>query len=83
MVKKVGFIVEVTLGNGGEFIYPNENYIARVLRKMNAETLETADEYDRDRIFDLRTNPTQKTIELGPRGEIEVDYHLVIPDYEQ
>ena len=82
MVKKVGFIVEDTLGNGGEFIYPNENYIARVLRKMNAETLETADEYDRNRIFDLRNTPTQIAIETGPRGDIEVDYHLVIPNYE-
>jgi hypothetical protein len=82
MVRKVGFIVEDTLGNGGEFIYPNENYIARVLRKMNAETLETAEEFDRDRIFDLRNHPNQKTIETGPKGEIEIDYHLLLPTYE-
>ncbi len=81
MVRKVGFIVEDSLGNAGEFVYPNENYIARVLRKMNAETLETAEAFDRDRIFDLRTNPVQTTIETGPRGEIEIDYQLVIPSY--
>ncbi len=81
MVRKVGFIVEDTLGNGGEFVYPNENYIARVLRKMNAETLETAEEFDRNRIFDLRHNPIQQTVETGPKGEIEINYQLVIPSY--
>ncbi|WP_162618681.1 hypothetical protein [Pedobacter yulinensis] len=82
MVRKVGFVVEDSLGNAGEFVYPNENYIARVLRKMNAETLETAEAFDRERIFDLRNNPQQITIETGPKGDLEVDYQLVIPTYE-
>lgn len=82
MVRRVGFIVEDSLGNKGEFFYPKDDYIARVLRKMNAETLETADEYDRERILDLRYNPEQHTIEQGPKGEIDVDYHLLIPKYD-
>jgi hypothetical protein len=82
MVRKVGFIVEDSLGRDGEFVYPNDNYIARVLRKMNAETLETAEEYDRDRIFDLRNNPIQHTFELGPKGEVEIDYQLLLPKYD-
>lgn len=82
MVRKVGFVVEDSLGKGGEFIYPNESYIARVLRKMNAETLETAEEFDRNRIFDLRNNPVQHTFEMGPKGEVEIDYQLVIPKYD-
>lgn len=82
MVRRVGFIVENGIGNNGEFFYPKDDYIARVLRKMNAETLETADEYDRDRIFDLRNNPIQHTIEQGPKGEIDIDYQLLIPVYD-
>ncbi|WP_129714928.1 hypothetical protein [Pedobacter sp. SYP-B3415] len=82
MVRKVGFVIEDSLGNEGEFVYPNENYIARVLRKMNAETLETAEAFDRERIFDLRNNPQQVTIETGPKGMLEVDYQLVIPEYD-
>jgi len=82
MVRKVGFIVEDSLGKDGEFVYPNDSYIARVLRKMNAETLESAEEYDRNRIFDLRNNPTQLTRELGPKGEVEIDYQLLIPTYD-
>jgi len=82
MVRKVGFIVEDSLGKDGEFVYPNENYIARVLRKMNAETLETAEEFDRNRIFDLRNHPVQLAMEPGPKGEVEIDYQLLIPIYE-
>jgi hypothetical protein len=79
MVKRVGFIVESSLGNKGEFVYPNENYIARVLRKMNAVTLDTADEYDKSRMLFLRSNPTQTSIETGLKGPIEVEYKLLIP----
>lgn len=82
MVRKVGFVVEDSLGRDGEFVYPNDSYIARVLRKMNAETLETAEEYDRNRIFDLRNNPVQHTFEMGPKGEVEIDYQLLIPTYD-
>jgi len=82
MVRKVGFIVEDSLGKDGEFVYPNDSYIARVLRKMNAETLETAEEFDRNRIFDLRNHPIQHTMETGPKGDVEIDYQLVIPTYE-
>lgn len=82
MVTRVGFVVEDSLGNNGEFIYPKDSYIARVLRKMNAETLETADEYDRNRIFDLRNNPIQHTIEPGPKGDVDIDYKILLPAYD-
>jgi hypothetical protein len=79
MVSKVGFVVETDLGKDGDFIYPNENYIARVLRKMNAVTLDTADEINRIRIFDLRDNPEQIYIEQGPKGPFKCIYELLIP----
>ncbi|HEY8400383.1 MAG TPA: hypothetical protein VIK89_03925, partial [Cytophagaceae bacterium] len=79
MVSKVGFVIERNLGNNGEFVYPNSNYIARVLRKLNAVTLETAHEYDRGRILDLRQNPVQERMESGPKGEFLVKYNLIIP----
>lgn len=78
MVKRVGFIVEDTVGSDGGFIYPNENYVARVLRKMNALSLDTADEYDRERIFSLRYTPQQTYIENGPRGDMKIHYQLLI-----
>lgn len=78
MVRKVGFIMEDSIGNKGGFVYPNENYIARVLRKMNAISLDTADEYDKNRILDLRNKPQQKFIETGPKGDVIIDYRLLI-----
>lgn len=78
MVKRVGFEVEDTIGKDGSFVYPNENYIAKVLRKMNAISLDTAEEFDRLRIFNLRDNPVQIFREEGPKGIIEIDYQLSI-----
>lgn len=78
MVSRVGFIVEDQLGNKGEFIYPNENYIARVLRRMNAITLDTAEELDRNRILNLRNKPIQFFNEVGSKGLLEINYQLVI-----
>lgn len=82
MVKQVGFIVEDSLGNGGGFVYPNENYVARVLRKMNAISLDTAAESDKERILNLRDNPNQFYTETGPKGEMFVDYKLFIEQNE-
>lgn len=79
MFKKVGFVVDTTLGNKGEFIYPNENYIARVLGILNAKDLSTAEEFDREKMLDLRNNPVQQAIETGLNNiRIEIDYDLLL-----
>lgn len=78
MVKRVGFTVEDSIGNNGDFIYPNENYIAKVLRKMNAISLDSAEEYDKNRIINLRDNPVQNFLETGPKGDMEIEYKLSI-----
>ncbi len=78
MVKRVGFTVEKSIGKNGEFVYPNENYIARVLKKLNAVTLELAEELDKDRIFNLRECPIQIFNEIGLKEDIAVDYNLII-----
>jgi hypothetical protein len=83
MVKKVGFTVEDTIGKNGEFIYPNENYIARVLKKINAVTLDNAEEYDKNRMFSLRNEPIQIFKERGPKGEVEVDYNLIFSNFDK
>ncbi len=79
MFKKVGFVIDNTLGNGGEFVYPNENYIAWVLGILNAKELETAEDYDRERMLSLRYNPVQQFIEQSKIGDLNVDYNLIIP----
>lgn len=78
MFNKVGFVVDGSLGSSGEFVYPNENYIARVLGILNARNLETAEEEDRLRMISLRAEPNQVFNESGPRGVVHIDYQLLM-----
>jgi hypothetical protein len=79
MFKQVGFQVDNSLGTNGEFPYPNSTYIARVLGIMNAESLESAAEYDKERMQSLRSNPVQSYLEKETSQSILVDYNLLIP----
>ncbi|MFN4082093.1 MAG: hypothetical protein ACK4K9_00525 [Bacteroidia bacterium] len=79
MFSQVGFVVDKSMGNNGEFAYPNPNYVTRVLGILNAETLETAEPFDRERMLSLRKNPEQVTIEEGPKGIVEAHYKLFLP----
>ena len=77
MFRKVGFVVDNSLGDKGEFVYPNENYVARVLGILNAKDLSTAEEYDRVKMLDLRANPVQTTTEKGANDiSIDIEYLL-------
>lgn len=79
MFRKVGFVVDNTLGNKGEFVYPNENYVARVLGILNAKDLSTAEEFDRLKMLDLRENPVQICTEKGANDvTIEIEYLLLL-----
>lgn len=79
MFRKVGFVVDNSLGNHGEFVYPNENYVARVLGILNAKDLSTAEEFDRKKMLDLRQNPVQICQETGANDiTIEIEYLLLL-----
>ena len=78
MFKKVGFQVDYSLGVNGEFAYPNEDYTARVLGIMNAESLENAETYDKERMQSLRSTPVQTFLENETQKELEIEYNLVI-----
>ncbi len=79
MFKQVGFQVDNSLGTNGEFPYPNSTYVARVLGIMNAESLESAAEYDKERMRSLRNNPIQEYLEKETKESILVEYKLIIP----
>lgn len=78
MFTKVGFVTNTDLGNKGEFLYPNENNIARAVGILNAVSLKTADPYDKEKILTLRDNPQQCRVEEGPKGNLTVDYNMTI-----
>jgi hypothetical protein len=78
MFTRVGFVIDRSLGTNGEFPYPNEYYKTKVLGILNANTLETAHEYDREKMLDLRISPVQQRMETGPKGDLLVDYNLLL-----
>ena len=82
MFTDVGFEIDKTLGKNGEFPYPDERYITRALRILNAETLDTANVYDKKIMLELREKLIQTRTEKGTRGEVEVNYDLTIHDVD-
>jgi hypothetical protein len=59
---RLGFRVETSLGNKGEFIYPNSNYVARVL-SANPQSLAHVSQIYYDKILKLRANPKIELLE--------------------
>jgi len=76
MFTNVGFVIDKSLGNNGEFPYPTDEYITRVLGIMNAYTLETDQPYDKERMLGLRNNLIQQREEVGKKGLFTVNYNL-------
>lgn len=72
IARQMGYRIETSLGNNGEFIYPNSNYVARVL-SMNPLTLEHSFAMYKEKILALRQNPSLKTVE-NLRDNQEVIY---------
>lgn len=81
MVKNVGFNVEESIGKKGTFIYPRPDLLATALVVKDLKTLKGAEDLERQNIFDLRTQPKQIKSEHGPKGKIEVEYDLLVPDF--
>lgn len=80
MGKRVGAIVENTLGNEGLFYYPKDDLIATAMRLRDINDLSHADKSEQEKILSLRENPHQLIMERGPRGTFEVEYNLKIPN---
>ena len=67
IARQMGYRIETNLGNNGEFIYPNSNYVARVL-SMNPKTLEHTFGNYKEKILALRENPNLERIETLSSG---------------
>lgn len=78
LCQRVGFRIIRSLGINGIFYYPKEDLVATALIIEDPVEILGAQEEDREKILFLRQNPIQKATEKGPRGEIEVDYNLMI-----
>jgi len=76
---RVGFSVDERLGDKGAFFYPKEGLVATAVLLKDVLTLSTADDEERRMIFELRSFPVQKKIDIGTKErDLEVNYNLLI-----
>lgn len=80
MGKRVGAVIEETLGDKGIFFYPKDDFVATAMAILDVDVLAHAEEKERENIFELREMPNQIKKEKGPKGEFEVMYQLEIPN---
>ncbi|WP_343668935.1 hypothetical protein [Chitinophaga sp.] len=80
--KRVGFMIDESLGDKGTFFYPKDDFVATAMVINDVNALEYADPKERELIYDLRENLVQTKTEVGPKGSYEVSYQLEIPDYQ-
>lgn len=80
MGKRVGAVIEDSLGDKGIFFYPKDDFVATAMAILDVDDLVHAEEKERLNILELRNKPNQLKIEKGPKGEFEVMYQLEIPN---
>ncbi len=74
--KRTGFEVLTDLGDNGAFFYPKEGLIATSIIIRDLENLPHANPREREKIFELRKNPSLNITELGRKGPMEISYNL-------
>jgi ribosomal protein S18 acetylase RimI-like enzyme len=80
MFKNVGFVIDKSLGENGQFLYPNETLIAHAVGILNATTLNEASKYDKEIMSSLRKNFIQKRSEKDRNIEVNISYNLIYPE---
>ncbi len=76
IAKQIGFKIEKDVGINGEFVYPNSNWVARVL-SMNPHLLLHTYHNFKERVLLLRNNLIFENLEPTPNGQgIMVKYDL-------
>lgn len=78
IAQRVGFAIETSLGDNGNFNYPKPDMIAVVTILKDPKTLASARKSEKDIIDNLRDNPHLERIERGPKGPILVKYDIYI-----
>lgn len=78
LFQSVGFEVDYSMGNKGEFPYPTEKYITRVIGILNAKSLNKASNENKEKILYLRKNPIIEIKEQGKKSIFLVQYQLII-----
>ncbi|QEH43920.1 hypothetical protein FW415_01640 [Chitinophaga sp. XS-30] len=83
MGKRVGAVIDTSLGNEGIFYYPKDDFIATAMIIKDVDVLSSAEARERELMFELRKNFNQLRTETGPKGNFEVYYQLSLPGWEK
>lgn len=83
MGKRVGAVIDTSLGNEGIFYYPKDDFIATAMIIKDVDVLSNAEARERELMFELRKNFNQLRTETGPKGNFEVYYQLSLPGWEK
>lgn len=73
-----GFEVEKSIGNKGTFIYPKLDLVATSILIKDLANIPHAKESEKEIIFHLRDYPVCSRVETSSKGEMEIDYNLLI-----
>jgi hypothetical protein len=74
--KRLGFKIIRSIGENGNFKYPNEFFIAHVLKNTDLADLSNVNEHDKERIFWIRKNWGVNCIELEEEAALEARYFI-------
>jgi hypothetical protein len=73
-----GFEIKYQLGKNGTFYYPKEDLVATAVIIKDPHILSKANPFERENILELRNNPLQTRKEESAKGELEIEYELLL-----
>jgi len=83
MAETVGYHKLDIIGKNGTFYYPKLDLVATAMLLSDVRVLSLADPNERDKIMSLRENPNQMRTEILRDKELELNFHLEIPNLDR
>ncbi|MES2703575.1 MAG: hypothetical protein V4649_13110 [Bacteroidota bacterium] len=78
MCLNAGFTIERYLGNEGFFNYPKLDLVATAMVINDLKSMSHASTLDRNHIFEIMKNPDQTAVVTGSKGDVTIDYRLLL-----
>jgi len=79
LFNQIGFLVDKSLGENGDFPYPTDEHIANVIGILDAVTLKNATKSEQKIMLDIRNIQTLSRNETSEKFNIEVSYSIKYP----
>lgn len=78
--QELGYVVEASLGDGGNFIYPSPDRNAFFIALRDTRTFADATSENRELMFDLLRRPRQRRRLESPQAVLDIDIDLRSPE---